>query len=224
MIGLKIKLARQFAGQPPAKAEAARKLAELGAALLQRRIEKTGRDAEGRPLPEPKSRFLMLPVWSPLVGRLPTEGRSRVKRKGSNNSQALWYLWARPYVELKTALGRKPWRGSSFSGEMWNKLAATIKPGNSLSGVEIRIRFAGSVKVLTNKGPGRFQNRDKAYWTQFAKRDGNTGGGGRITERAEEASRSAPTRRDFALMRWSDTELSELAALWLSQVQLFAPR
>lgn len=223
MIELKIKLDKKFAGAPPGKAEAAKRLAEYAAKLLRERIEEEGKDSQGRPLPPPKSRFLMLPIWSSLVARLPTEGRMAYKRPGSGG-KAQWYLWRRPYVELKTALGGKPWRGSSFSGDMWKKLTAVIKPGSSVSGIEIRLRFAGSQRVIGKNGPTRFQNRDKAYWTQFAKRAGNTGAPGRIVARAEDAAGTAPTTRDFALMQFSTGELSKLTRFWLDQVQLFAPR
>jgi hypothetical protein len=171
----------------------------------------------------PKSRFLMLPIWSPLASRLPTEGRMAYKRPGSAG-KAQWYLWRRPYVELKRALGGKPWRGSSFSGEMWKRLTAVIKPGSSVSGIEVRLRFAGSSRVMGKNGPTRFQNRDKAYLTQFAKRAGNTGAPGRIASSSEDASGNAPTTRDFALMQFSRAELGLLTRFWLDQVQLFAPR
>jgi hypothetical protein len=223
MIELKIKLDRRFDGAPPGKAEAAKKLAAYAAKLLKERIEEEGKDHQGRPLPAPKSRCLMLPIWSPLVSRLPTDGRMPYKRPGSSGKPT-WYLWRRPYVELKTALGGKPWRGSSFSGDMWKRLSAVIKPGNSVSGIEIRLRFAGSVRVIGKNGPTRFQNRDKAYWTQFSKRAGNTGAPGRIAARREDSTGAAPTTRDFALMQFSRDELGALTRFWLEQVQLFAPR
>lgn len=224
MIELKIKLDRRFLGQPPAKVEAAKALAEFAAKLLRGRVNEEGKDADGRPLPVPKSRWLIVPTWSPLVAKLPTEGRSFWAQKGTRG-KASFYRWKVSYAALKERVSGKPWRGASWSGEMWKKLTAVIKPGTSSHGIEIRLRFAGSVVVPGPNGKRlRFQNRDKAYFTQFAHRSGNTGAAGRIDARAQDASNTAGTgKRDFALMRFSQRELGQLTRFWLDKVQMFGP-
>lgn len=195
-MGRNVKWNKKLAFDWPNQGRALEKLGNKAAAFLYDRINEEGVDADGRPLPEVSDR----------------EWVKRTKRGRTSKPFP-------SYMTVKTSEGGQPWKGSSFTGAMWDSL--TIRQQGTAGKLKLKLYFAGSTSSsnkkkwnpartkLVDKNP-RIRNRDKARLLQYA-------------DRASGEGYQPKGKRQFELMAFSSGEKLMLAAYWLSQCRLLKP-
>lgn len=197
-----------------------RLLAQIGqraARMLRSRIEREGRDHEGRPLPQLKQdRWFFTTALDPRFAG----DKSLVPRfdKGQKSGPPGKIVHLPGYRELKRRMsGGRTWRGASLTGAMWANLQVKIVPA-ARKGFTLVLWFARGERVGykagTAKGKKRgkvvsIRHRDKAWRLQYPRR-----------EKRDGANRPAG-KREFKLMWLSASELNLLESMWTAGVRLF---
>lgn len=201
-----VKWNKRLAFDWPGQQRALQNLGELGANLLDARINHDGVDSDGRPLPNVqggrrrKGWFYTSKSDPRTVLREGGEPRNTPGSEGANDL----VVNRGGYASVKARAGGKPWKGSSLTGAMWKSL--TIRQTGRPGRLELKLYFAGSQRV----GKARFRNRDKARLLQYA-------------DRASGQGFEPAGQRQFVLMAFSAGELRQLAVFWVQQVRIFKP-
>lgn len=201
-----VKWSKKLAFDTPARESALRALGEYAADLIQDRIEKDGKDAAGRPLPQVGTGNRRKRGWFATSKsdprKLLPEGEVR-NAPGSSGAPTL-VVDRDGYAAVKQRLGKKTTKGASLTGAMWKGLTITNKLQRGR--MMLRLYFGGSQRV----GAARFKNRDKARLLQFG-------------SRAEGQGYEPAGKKQFDLMAFSAREKKLLAKFWRAKHRLLKP-
>ena len=221
----KFRIDKQLALDFPGAEAALRRMSRIAQQLLRRRIERDGKLADGKPLPEVSSAPLFVPTDHPIVARL---GPGQLRGIGKAGSRKMTYLygaypekggddaWPEGYRSVKERLTGRSHVGASLTGSMWDSLRATARQrrrGRRGDDWEIRLYFAG-----TDKRQG-VRQRAKARLLQYRKR-----GDGAFGKRNALGQATAAKEPEFYMMELAPDELRILRKVWMRELRLFKPR
>ena len=203
-MGRNVKWNKRIEFKVPAQKAALQALGELAADMLETRINRDGKDAGGKPLPQVGTGNERGKGWFATSKNDPRKliANGEPRNVPGSKGDPSQVVDRGGYRSVKARLGKKTTKGSSLTGAMWRSLTITNKAEKGRS--VLRLYFGGSQRV----GAGRFKNRDKARLLQFA-------------TRAEGQGLEPSGTKQFTLMEFSASEKKALVKFWLRQIRLF---